>query len=122
MALPKFVDIHEPDCPIDVQTLRGLQSSDPNDAAAVASSLPPIQKARLAQFCYGKGHLHELALRIASTCDQQTLINVFGRAGKIVFDQSRDADKTLGRMKGRNALYEPKPVSLAPVGSSGETE
>lgn len=115
MALPKSVDIHEPSCPIDETALLGLQNSNPSDAAQIAANLPPAQKARLAQFCYGKGHLHELALRIASTCDQQTLINVFGRAGKTVFEQSRNADETLGRMKGRHALYEPKPVSLAAV-------
>jgi len=112
MALPKAVDIHEPACPIDERELAGLNNSDPKDAVSVANQLPPLQKAKLAQFCYGKAHMHELALRIASTCDLYTLIAVFGKAGRTVHEQSRDTEATLGSLKGRSAIYEPKPVSL----------
>ena len=116
MLAPKLVVLNEGPCPIDEKELSEINTGSPKDSAAIAADLPPMQRARLSQFCYSKAHLHGLALRIASTCDLRTLEAVFGRAGKIVFEQSRDADSTLAELNRSDRDYEKKPVSLPKVG------
>jgi len=116
MLAPKLVVLNEAPCPVDEKELTQFNSQSPKDYLAVAAKLPVMQRARLCQFCYSKAHLHSLALHIASTCDLRTLVEVFGRAGKIVFDQSRDVEKTLGKLKSKDRDHEKKPVSLPFVG------
>jgi short-subunit dehydrogenase involved in D-alanine esterification of teichoic acids len=55
----------------------------------IAAGMSPRDRASLAVFCYGKAHLHEIGLTIASTCELATLVQVMGNAcGQIIFDQS----------------------------------
>ncbi|MCF6321886.1 MAG: hypothetical protein L3J32_08985 [Rhizobiaceae bacterium] len=116
MLAPKLVVLNEAPCPVDEKELTQFNSQSPKDSIAIAAKLPAMQRARLSQFCYSKAHLHSLALHIASTCDLRTLSEVYGRAGKIVFDQSRDVDKTLAKMNRKDREYEKKPVTLPFVG------
>lgn len=116
MLAPKLVVLNEGPCPIDEKELTDFNSNSPKDSVAIAADLPVMQRARLSQFCYSKAHLHGLALRIAATCDLRTLESVFGRAGKIVFEQSRDADSTLAKLSRSDRDYEKKPVSLPKIG------
>ncbi len=117
MSALRQAQLNESPCPIDERDLTDLNSSQPADAVSVAEQLPPLQRARLCQFCYEKAHLFELALRIASTCDERTLVAVFGNPGKIVFEQSRNLEDTLSMISKREAQLGPKPVSLPPIGS-----
>lgn len=116
MLAPKLVVLNEGPCPIDEKELSDFNTNSPKDSVQIAANLPPMERARLSQFCYSKAHLHDLALRIASTCDLWTLESVFGRAGKIVFEQSRDIDSTLAKLNRNDREYEKKPVSLPKVG------
>jgi len=86
--------------------------SNPADAVEIGKKLPAIQRARIAQFCYGRVHMRELGLRLASTCDLMTLKAAFGRGGDVVFQQSRDVDETLGKLKNPTGSQTPKPVTL----------
>lgn len=86
--------------------------SNPSDAVEIATQLPAIQRARIAQFCYGRVHMRELGLRLASTCDLMTLKAAFGRGGEVVFQQSRDVEKTLGSLKASTSSASPKPITL----------
>jgi len=86
--------------------------SNPADAVEIGSKLPAIQRARIAQFCYGRVHMRELGLRLASTCDLMTLKAAFGRGGEVVFKQSRDVDKTLGKLKNSPGNQAPRPITL----------
>lgn len=86
--------------------------SNPADAVEVGSKLPALQRARIAQFCYGRVHMRELGLRLASTCDLMTLKAAFGRGGEVVFKQSRDVDKTLGKLKNAPGNQSPRPITL----------
>ena len=83
----------------------------PSDAVAIGESLPMLQRARVAQFCYNRVHMRELGLRLAATCDLMSLKAAFGRAGEVVFKQSRDVEKTLGALK-HSANHAPKPITL----------
>lgn len=86
--------------------------SNPADAVEIGTRLPAIQRARIAQFCYGRVHMRELGLRLASTCDLMTLKAAFGRGGEVVFKQSRDVDETLGKLKNSPGSQAPKPITL----------
>ncbi len=112
MLASRSIVPNEGSCPIDETELIHLSSEAPADAVAVVAQLPALQKARICQFCYGKTHLHELALHIASTCDQQTLVTVFGEAGRVIYKQSRDAGKTLKSLRAREGNPGLKPVAL----------
>ena len=86
--------------------------SNPASAVEIGKKLPEIQRARIAQFCYGRVHMRELGLRLASTCDLMTLKAAFGRAGEVVFKQSRDVEETLGALKNSPGNQPPKPITL----------
>lgn len=86
--------------------------SNPADAVEIGSQLPAIQRARISQFCYGRVHMRELGLRLASTCDLMTLKAAFGRGGEVVFEQSRNVDKTLGELKSSAGSRSPRPITL----------
>ena len=120
MLASKSIVPNEGSCPIDETDLIHLSAESPTAAVEVVANLPALQKARICQFCYGKTHLHELALHIASTCDQQTLVTVFGEAGRVIFKQSRDTKSTLKSLHSRENAFGPKPVVLS--GNSGHSE
>jgi len=84
----------------------------PVDAVEVGKTLPQIQRARIAQFCYNRVHMRELGLRLAATCDLMSLKAAFGRGGEVVFKQSRDVEKTMGSLKNTPGSQTPKPISL----------
>ncbi|MEM7289486.1 MAG: hypothetical protein AAF412_03780 [Pseudomonadota bacterium] len=89
----------------------------PKDAVSIGETLPEMQRARLAQFCYNRVHMRELGLRLASTCDLMTLKAAFGRAGDVVFQQSRNVEDTLGALKNAPGNQPPKPITLKGVAS-----
>lgn len=91
--------------------LQQIMSGAP-DAVEIGMSLPEMQRARIAQFCYGRVHMRELGLRLASTCELMTLKAAFGRAGEVVFKQSRNVEKTLSALKATPGSQPEKPITL----------
>lgn len=105
--------LNEEQCPVPENILGKMHSSNPADAAEVASKLPEPQRAQLAAFCYERRHLHHLGLTIASTCGQYALRKAFGLAGDVVYKQSRRPDETVAKERRNSNQMAPKPVSLA---------
>jgi hypothetical protein len=91
MLLPKVrpQTIDESDCPVPLTTLGAIYRSDSETVDTIVAGIPPRTRARLAAYLYGKSHLHEIGLRIASTCEETDLIQVAGNAGAVLFAQSR---------------------------------
>lgn len=87
----------------------------PSDAVAIGGQLPELQRARIAQFCYNRVHMRELGLRLASTCGLMALKAAFGRAGDVVFKQSRNVDETIGALKNSPGSQPAKTVTLKAV-------
>ncbi len=112
-AEKKLVDtpVSEMPAPSQAEVMQQIMSN-PADAVEIGSKLPAIQRARIAQFCYGRVHMRELGLRLASTCDLMTLKAAFGRGGEVVFKQSRDVEKTLGKLRNSPGSQTPKPITL----------
>ena len=61
----------------------------PNAASTARFRLPEERRATLAVFCYSRSHLYDVALAIAATCDERTLVLAGGRPGTFLFEQSR---------------------------------
>jgi hypothetical protein len=66
-----------------------LYASHQNSVAPIVAELPAAERANLALFCYQRAHLREIGLAIAATCDQWSLVNAAGRAGDVLFANSR---------------------------------
>lgn len=76
-------------CPVPEDMLGRLYRSGHEDLAEIVSTLPEIQRARLAVFCYGRAHLSDMGRVIASTCNQQVLVDVADQLGSVLYAQSR---------------------------------
>lgn len=106
---------HQTDEPLTEEEALGKILSGPSDAIAIGEMLPEMQRARIAQFCYNRVHMRELGLRLASTCEIVSLRNAFGRAADVVYKQSRDVEKTLGKLRSGPGSQTPKPITLKGV-------
>jgi hypothetical protein len=90
--------------------VRRLLQASVEDAPAIVSHLPDKQRARVAYFCYARGHLHAIGLAIAATCDLPSLIGAApsNGAGSGLYAQSRERAKPAERLPmGR------RPITLA---------
>ncbi len=56
----------------------------------LVSNLSQSHRGSLAMFCYGRAHLHDVALAIAATCNLDSLVVAGGKAGYFLFEQSRE--------------------------------
>ena len=113
MAVPVHAYLNEDTGPVSESLFREISGSDTPNAVEIASALPEAQRAQLAVFCYRKRHLHELGLKIASTCSCNALVQAAGTGGQVIFDQSRDPDATLAKENLPPSHASPKPITLA---------
>ena len=116
MQLPKRLELNERQCPVPDNVLAELHKSNPTDAALIASAIPETQRAQLAAFCYKRMHLSHLAIMIASSCSRIALETAMGRAGDVLFEQSRDPDKAIADLREATGVSVRKGISLATVG------
>lgn len=117
MQLPKRLELNERQCPVPDNMFAELNKSNPADAALIASTLPQVQRAQLAAFCYKRMHLSHLAILIAASCDRQVLVAAMGTAGDVLFEQSRDPKKAIDDLYEATGLSARKGISLAIVGN-----
>ena len=73
------------------EMLRRLIRANARDIADIVIDLSPQERARLAFFCYARGHLHDIGTAIAATCDLPCLLQVApsNAAGQTLFARSR---------------------------------
>jgi hypothetical protein len=76
--------------PVTDELIGRLYHSSRHGVHALVSGLSEGQRATLAAFCYGRAHLREIGLAIAATCDLDALVAEGGRAGSVLFEQSRE--------------------------------
>jgi len=69
-----------------------LMRADERDIADIVSVLAPPERARLAFFCYARGHLHDIGVAVASTCDLLGLMQAApsNAAAQMLFARSRE--------------------------------
>ncbi len=114
--------LNEARAPIPEDLFGRLANSEPADAVEIASELPLENRARLAAFCYSRRHLNHLGLLIASTCDRMSLRRAMGTAGDVVFNQSRNVEKTISAERGKrnnaNKVTLAKAANVVPLKAS----
>lgn len=81
---------NEPTAPIAMELIALLLRSDDERIMSVAAEMMPLQRASVAMFCAGRGHLRRLGLLVARQCTEHALWEVAGRAGVALFEQARD--------------------------------
>ncbi len=100
-------------CPVSEETLQELLANSATAAAAtLVGHFSEEQKSRLAVFCYRKTHLRRLGLEIAEHCSLRSLVEEAGRAGELIYRQSRDPQATLAKDTYMLPRYMRKPVTL----------
>lgn len=115
--IKKAQDLDTSNCPVPDEMLGRLYRSRDAGVIQTVSSLPAVQRARLAVFCYGRAHLNEMAMAIASTCDRETLVDIAHRVGETLYVQSQERRKqaAIPEQVGRRS------ITLASSASLGET-
>jgi len=76
-------------CPVSDELLADMYRAKKSDLHALVATLVPDARASLAMFCYHRGHLHDLGLAIAASCDEGDLLRTGGFAGGVLFARSR---------------------------------
>ena len=116
MAIAQTLTPLQPDpCPIPDRLLGQLYSSPQRDVAEALTTMPSLQRARLALFCNRRAHLHEMGLSIAATCSEADLTHEGAAVGAMLFRQSRES---AGHSREHNPHFRRKPVTLATTAPS----
>ena len=116
MAVPQFVTPLQPEpCPVPDDVLGQLYSSPHHHLAEAVSTMPGLQRARLALFCNRRAHLQDLGLSLAATCSEADLADEGGQMGVMLFSQSREK---AGNFREHNPRFRRRPISLATIAPS----
>jgi hypothetical protein len=77
------------------EVLARLIRADARNIPEIVSPLPAQQRAQIAVFCYSRGHLHQIGLAVAATCDLHALMQASpsNAAGSALFTLSREHPK-----------------------------
>ena len=116
-------DVH---CPVPLETLGAVYRADDYDLPEILRAIPPLERAKLAAYLYGKSHMHQLGLRVARACEREDLIRAAGEVGSVIHGQAnlkpaRPAPEVApmtkhkplpGQKKVSLAGSNPKPISL----------
>jgi hypothetical protein len=82
-------------CPVREELLAELYSASKLGLPLLVTRVPRDARAMLALFCYRRSHLHELALVIAASCDEDDLVRWGARLGEVLFAKSREPPQSL---------------------------
>ncbi|MCJ2060052.1 hypothetical protein MKL09_26395 [Methylobacterium sp. J-048] len=78
----------EVDCPVSLEVLGEVYRADEFDLPMILEQIPPLKRAQLAAYLYGKSHMHKLGLKVARSCDRDDLIRVAGEIGSVIHGQA----------------------------------
>ena len=87
-------DLHIPDedpCPVPEHVLGQLYWASSHGLDEVISTVPAATRAMLALYCYRRAHLQSIGLAMAASCEECDLEQYGGKAGKVLFEKSREA-------------------------------
>lgn len=80
----------EPDaaCPVSLELLGAVYRADEYDLPEILERIPPLKRAQLAAYLYGKSHMHQLGLKVARGCERDDLIRAAGEVGSVIHGQA----------------------------------
>lgn len=91
-------------CPVSESLLGRLYRSSPEGIAALVRTVPAQTRAMLAYYCSRRAHLEAIGLTIASTCSQDELYDVAGRAGWDLFARANTTPSEQKRTMDRRGI------------------
>jgi hypothetical protein len=116
MASLRFVTPLQPEpCPVPDEVLGQLYASPQHNLAEAVSTMPGLQRARLALFCNRRAHLQDLGVSLAATCSEADLLHEGGQMGAMLFSQSREK---AGHIREHNSRFRRRAISLATIAPS----
>lgn len=81
-------------CPVPLELLARLLRISNEESGETILSLPERQRAELALFCYGRGHLRDLGLMIAAHCSEAMMTRTAGAIGSVIVHHARQPRAT----------------------------
>ncbi|GJE27117.1 hypothetical protein [Methylobacterium organophilum] len=78
----------DPDCPVSLELLGEVYRADEYDLPYILEKIPPLTRAKLAAYLYGKSHMHQLGLKVARACERDDLVRAVGEIGAVIYGQS----------------------------------
>jgi hypothetical protein len=108
----------EINCPVSLEVLGSVYRADEYDLPMILEQIPPLKRAQLATYLYGKSHMHQLGLKVARACDREDLIRVAGEIGSVIHGQAhlkpaKPAPDVTAALTKHKPLPGQKKVSLA---------
>jgi hypothetical protein len=76
------------DCPVTLETLGAVYRADAYDLPEILERIPPLNRAKLAAYLYGKSHMHQLGLKVARACERDDLVRAAGEIGAVIHGQA----------------------------------
>ncbi|GJE59048.1 hypothetical protein [Methylobacterium trifolii] len=109
----------EPDvaCPVSLEVLGAVYRADEYDLPEILERIPPLKRAQLAAYLYGKSHMHQLGLKVARACERDDLVRAAGEIGGVIHGQAHLKPSRPEPVAAGPAAGAPKKVSLG--GASG---
>ncbi|MBO0661973.1 hypothetical protein LQ948_05700 [Jiella sp. MQZ9-1] len=81
---------NETTCPVSLDLLAKLLRSDGPLKDDLIRAIAPMERARLAFFCYNRVHLRALAFHITLLCDLRELRILAGAKGDLLYQQATE--------------------------------
>lgn len=88
-AHPTSGAVPDPACPVSMEQLGAVYRAEPEDLPEILAAIPPLTRAKLAAYLYGKSHMHQLGLAVARTCEREELVRAAGEIGAVIHGQAR---------------------------------
>jgi hypothetical protein len=99
-------------CPVGDEMLGALYRASEHGLSELIESVPPLTRAMLALFCYRRSHLQQLALAIASSCEERDLVHWGAALGSALYAMSRKPDTKVVASSSRSKITLPtKPLA-----------
>ena len=119
-------------CPVSLELLGSVYRADEYDLPELLETIPPLKRAQLAAYLYGKSHMHQLGLKVARECSRDDLVRVAGEIGSVIHGQAHlkpapaaaapVAAPTVGtRRAGSGSAAPPKKISLGGSAAKGRS-
>ncbi|GEP04749.1 hypothetical protein [Methylobacterium oxalidis] len=116
----------DPNCPVSLDLLGEVYRADDYDLPEILARIPPLTRAKLAAYLYGKSHMHQLGLTVARACERDDLVRAAGEIGSVIHGQAhlkpaRPAPSEPAARPGAAKPGAPRKISLGGSAAKGRS-
>ena len=95
---------NEPVCPVELELLGLLLRSSEARVMEIVDGQTPERRAALAAFCFQRSHMRDMAIVIASRCNERALRLADALVGEMLIEQVQERPATRALSKPRITL------------------